>query len=980
LLPFLRVGCLFHSVVRYTETGEPIKLTLLDHAGQDIFYTLHHLFISRFGVYVVVFNMKWLWDNPSNMQNKAEESLSFLRFWLNSIFVHAQSPLGYEGREMAPIILVGTHKDVVSDPVDHSDIHDLLWSKLEHSPAWKHVVHFKEGGTREGPNRGLCFFPVACKRQRGVQDAVLQQLRVCIQEQVVAEQYVKCMVPLEWIRVMDRLQQVKDKFASFDSVARIAQECGVPSVPGLSLEDELVLLLKLLSEYGLLMHHSEPSLRNLVILDPFAFLVDPASRIICNHKYKGVVGYHKPKQIEAAEQSSQLRNAVIDLRERAFLRPDLLKFVWNDDMGADMIPKLKRLMAKYGLIVPVIDESGDSGSCIVPSLLKAKTFPSMQPQQQNDQVKHFFCVFGQSDFMERWKRKNFLSLHDNAAKEGFLPKGLFIRIAGKMFSDCQTVYGLSIEEFELNVNFFSVMFGGHTLQLRNFEHSNVIEIQVSGQHMSSLIDRVTNVIQTAVNEMIPRLKIGIVIPSNGGHFDAHALQKHAVFYDSLLRMLSIEQPNFCVEPGVPLSFLRFKERFHNWLPIDATDFNVQFDICVLHFVGDTFSCGLAANLSRRMNAMSPSIATFYQDERTDTYGKFPDEIFAHVAARCRVLAVVLCRAAVDELKSLRAESSCSSAAGQLAVRIVLLYNLLETSSLHACRPITFGDSTDGVVTSAFDEECIRELPSVCVRSVVERTQVLLRHAHKREAPDLSRITIRGAVQRLTGMPNRDYMQPAVVHGGNGGGGQEMAQYMKVTLDGLSSSLSKLHNHWKERPQEGNASTAAMDIDQLKEMINQGTMKQEEYLKHIISIQAEQRKKQIPCVLLFIPDQKSGANIIDKVQNWMQSKVMDQLLLVMQCEMRVAKDRLPACRHGVLWHRPEPPSPSDPPYGYKFSQPKQSMQKLKNVLRHVTTVVKVRFCPPRLLSHGAFSCSPRLTCFLFRCWVLQRACSASTSSR
>jgi hypothetical protein len=119
------------------------------------------------------------------------------------------------------------------------------------------------------------------------------------------------------------------------------------------------------------------------------------------------------------------------------------------------------------------------------------------------------------------------------------------------------------------------------------------------------------------------------------------------------------------------------------------------------------------------------------------------------------------------------------------------------------------------------------------------------------------------------------------------------------------------------------------------------MKQEEYSKHIISIQAEQRRKQIPCVLLLIPDQQSGANIIDKVQNWMQSKVMDQLLLVMQCEMRVAEGRLPACAHGVLWHRPEPSNPSDPPYGYKFSQPKQSIQKLKNVLRHVTTVVKVR---------------------------------------
>jgi len=63
----------FDSVLRYAESGEPVKLTLLDHAGQDIFYTLHHLFVSRFGVYVVVFNMEWLWDDPSNKRKKVDE-------------------------------------------------------------------------------------------------------------------------------------------------------------------------------------------------------------------------------------------------------------------------------------------------------------------------------------------------------------------------------------------------------------------------------------------------------------------------------------------------------------------------------------------------------------------------------------------------------------------------------------------------------------------------------------------------------------------------------------------------------------------------------------------------------------------------------------------------------------------------------------------------------------------------------------------
>ena len=195
--------------------------------------------------------------------------------------------------------------------------------------------------------------------------------------------------------------------------------------------------------------------------------------------------------------------------------------------------------------------------------------------------------------------------------------------------------------------------------------------------------------------------------------------------------------------------------------------------------------------------------------------------------------------------------------------------------------------------------------------------------------------------------------------------------MKVTLDGLSLSFSKLHDRWKEHPQQGDAATASMGMADIQQIIEECMRKsndkweqhfsdQAEYSKHMISIQAEQRKKQIPSVLLLIPNQQSGANIIDKVQNWMQSKVMDQLLLVMQCEMRVAKGILPTCAHGVLWHRPEPSNPSDPPYGYKFSQPKQAIQKLKNVLRHVTTVVKVCSCchlSPDMLLRDAPPCPP-----------------------
>jgi hypothetical protein len=136
-----------------------MKLSLLDFGGQEVFYSLHHLFITRFCVYVVTFNMEWLWDDASNENFKKEECLSFLRFWLNSIYLHAQSPHGYSGKEVAPIILVGTHKDKVSKPAHHGKISRLLYDRLHLSPAFRFIVKFNEGETVEGIGRGLFFFP-----------------------------------------------------------------------------------------------------------------------------------------------------------------------------------------------------------------------------------------------------------------------------------------------------------------------------------------------------------------------------------------------------------------------------------------------------------------------------------------------------------------------------------------------------------------------------------------------------------------------------------------------------------------------------------------------------------------------------------------------------------------------------------------------------------------------------------------------------
>ena len=46
-----------------TVTPTNIVVTVSDYGGQEVFYTLHHLFMTRNAVYIVVFNMEWLLED-----------------------------------------------------------------------------------------------------------------------------------------------------------------------------------------------------------------------------------------------------------------------------------------------------------------------------------------------------------------------------------------------------------------------------------------------------------------------------------------------------------------------------------------------------------------------------------------------------------------------------------------------------------------------------------------------------------------------------------------------------------------------------------------------------------------------------------------------------------------------------------------------------------------------------------------------------
>ena len=79
------------ELLLYVKEGgkEKMRMSVWDFGGQDTFYCLHHLYMSRSCVYVIMFNMEWcLPGHKCSKCDGGSKHLDFLAFWLDSIALH----------------------------------------------------------------------------------------------------------------------------------------------------------------------------------------------------------------------------------------------------------------------------------------------------------------------------------------------------------------------------------------------------------------------------------------------------------------------------------------------------------------------------------------------------------------------------------------------------------------------------------------------------------------------------------------------------------------------------------------------------------------------------------------------------------------------------------------------------------------------------------------------------------------------------
>lgn len=199
------------------------------------------------------------------------------------------------------------------------------------------------------------------------------------------------------------------------------------------------------------------------------------------------------------------------LQQQGELYYCLLPEIWAD--RTKQIGHLVMLMVKFGLMVP-LSSSGDRAheaatmgavvgeqaahntKFLVPALLKDQPLPTLSPGVSQTCM----FVFG-ADMLELCLRENCYLTREQMAKQGFLPHGLFPRIQGKVLhhAACSSTFKSMAHRSGLQCCFGNVMF-----TMRLVADSNAVEVCIASDSPMVLAMRLSDLIQQAVQECMPR--------------------------------------------------------------------------------------------------------------------------------------------------------------------------------------------------------------------------------------------------------------------------------------------------------------------------------------------------------------------------------------------------------------------------------------------------------------------------------------------
>jgi hypothetical protein len=258
------------EVVRRVGEGRSasdVLVSLQDFGGQPVFNPLHHLFIKREAVFLIVFDMRWLAAPPDS--RVFAEAREYLLFWMDAIAVHTMHP---ELKTTAQVAFVGTHKDLVPGKADHDRISSIVYQMVFHGAVQVSPIYDEIASSESGATTKQYFFPV--DNTIGTRDPSLCRLLGILDRHMRRSGDVLQLRPVSWIKFSDVMKGLGRASISYREAMQTALSLGVT---GRSFDK----MLSFLHSAGELMWFHDANLRDTVILEPFSFFVKVVTTVIC---------------------------------------------------------------------------------------------------------------------------------------------------------------------------------------------------------------------------------------------------------------------------------------------------------------------------------------------------------------------------------------------------------------------------------------------------------------------------------------------------------------------------------------------------------------------------------------------------------------------------------------------------------------------------------------------------------------------------
>jgi hypothetical protein len=214
-------------------SGKELGFSLWDFGGQDIFQKVQHLYLTRFAVYVLAFNLSDMLD-----ELKRAEALSHIADWYYAIDMHARDVRPNSDEDdlsLPPVILVGTHLDEMD--VFNRDESLKRVNEILQEADFKGLECFQSPPDHiRNKEQGLCFFPVSNSDAKDVNIAKLRKLIFTAAEEDKPA-VINYAVPVSWLECIRKINELSRE---------------IPVVPLLSKDPNQETIVKIMFEYGAL--------------------------------------------------------------------------------------------------------------------------------------------------------------------------------------------------------------------------------------------------------------------------------------------------------------------------------------------------------------------------------------------------------------------------------------------------------------------------------------------------------------------------------------------------------------------------------------------------------------------------------------------------------------------------------------------------------------------------------------------------------